>query len=65
LKQRFGHALGWVLILVYASLGAGCFWRERGRGRDVYVEQRHVEHDEHEHGHEHEQHEDRHDHEKH
>jgi hypothetical protein len=61
MKERFGHALAWIFILVYASLGAGCLWRDRGRGRDVYVERRHVEHDEHEHEH----HEDKHDHDRH
>jgi predicted small metal-binding protein len=64
MKERFGRALAWVFIPLYASLGAGCFWRERGRDPDVYVERRHVEHDDHEHG-DHEHHEDRHDHDRH
>ncbi len=57
LKERFVRCVPLAFVLLYPSVGAGCFWRE-GRGRDVYVERRHVEH-------EHERREERRDHDRH
>jgi hypothetical protein len=64
LKERFGDRLALVVVLLYPSLGGGCFWHERRHDRDIYVERRHVDHEEHEHERREDRHEDRREHER-
>lgn len=60
MKKRPALALGRIFILLYAFLGAGCFWRERPPERDVHVEHHGGDHGEHEHEQQqHQQHEER------
>jgi predicted small metal-binding protein len=49
LKEKVGRGEALVFVMLCASLGAGCFWRERPNDRARYVERHHGDHEERDH----------------